>query len=193
MISSFLHFSGKTHQILILLLMVTTSFLFPAGSQAQEAEKTNRPKHRITAMMANSHIPAADNIEGQNSVFIAPTWALNYDYWLSEKFAIGVHSDLVIQKFEIKNREDGLELERSFPLAVCAVGIYRPFENWSLIFGGGQEFEKTENFAMLCLGVEYGIELPKEWELSFNLIYDNKIDAYDTWMFGVGFSKLFEL
>jgi len=178
----------KQKQAFVLLFMTTLLFL-PERTIAQEGEESERPKHRITVMMANSHIPSADNIDGQNAVFIAPTWALNYDYWISEKFAVGVHSDLIIQKFEIKNREDDLELERSFPLAVCAVGIYRPFENWSLIFGGGQEFEKNENFAMICLGVEYGIELPKEWELSFNLIYDNKIDAYDTWMFGIGFSK----
>jgi hypothetical protein len=41
------------------------------------------------------------------------------------------------------------------------------------------------------MGMEYGFELQRGWELSLNLLYDNKIDAYDSWMFGVGFSKMF--
>jgi len=46
-------------------------------------------------------------------------------------------------------------------------------------------------FTLVNTGIEYEFELKLGWELSQNLLYDNNIDAYDSWMFGVGFSKLF--
>lgn len=139
--------------------------------------------------MANSHIPSADNLDGQSAVFIVPTWGLNYDFWLSEKWAIGLHTDLVLQQFKIKEKESAQVIERSNPLAVTGVALFKPWEKWTALLGLGREFEKNESFNMLSVGVEYGIELPDSWELNVNLIFDSKIEAYDTWMFGIGFSK----
>lgn len=56
-----------------------------------------------------------------------------------------------------------------------------------MLAGLGREFEKTES---INIGVEYGVELPNNWELNFNLIYENKFNVYNSWMFGIGFSKI---
>ena len=147
-------------------------------------------KHRLTIMMANSHIPAANNINDQDAVFIVPTWGFDYDYWLSPKWAVGPHNDLVLQQYKIETKGGEEVIERSFPVSVSAVGIFRPWEHWAFVSGMGREFEKNESFNLYMLGVEYGIELPHDWELSFNLVYENKLATYNSWLFGIGISKL---
>lgn len=159
-------------------------------AEHNEEEKEAMHRHRITVMMANSHIPNLETVEGQNKFLVVPAWGFDYDFWLSKKWAIGLHNDLVLQQFKIEKEEDHTVVERSYPIGMCVVGIFKPFEQLSFVSGIGKEFEKNENFGMWKLGVEYGFELPKAWELSLNLQYDNKFKAYDTWLFGIGISKL---
>lgn len=174
---------------IVLLTMVTST---DAIAQKKEPETIDGvARHRITIMMANSHIPSANRINGQSTVFIVPTWGLNYDYWLSEKWAIGLHNDIVLQHYKIEKSHDKEVIERVNPVTLCTVALYRPLHNWTFLLGIGRELEKNESFTVLTAGSEYGVELPGDWELSFNIIYDNKLETYDTWMFGVGFSKLF--
>ena len=185
--------AGTCRVILLLLSLVWITAVANAqiapGSEGKEQEEKYR--HRISIMMANSHIPNMDGIEGQNNFTIVPTWGLDYDFWLSRKWAIGLHNDFILQQYKIKNDKDHTIVERSFPVGVCAVGIFKPFNHLSFVSGIGKEFEKNESFGMWKLGVEYGFELPKAWELSLNFQYDNKFNAYDSWLFGLGISKLF--
>jgi hypothetical protein len=41
------------------------------------------------------------------------------------------------------------------------------------------------------MGADCGWELPDEWELSFSLMADFKINAYNTWVLGFGIGKTF--
>lgn len=177
----------------MMLKMITVSVLLLGFAQtvlSQELQNEPYHKHRLTIMMANSHIPAADNVDSQDAVFIVPTWGFDYDYWLSPKWAVGLHNDLVLQQYKIEKKGNEGIIERSFPVSVSGVGIFRPWKNWAFVAGVGREFEKNESFNLYTLGVEYGIELPRDWELSFNLIYENKLETYDSWLFGIGFSKI---
>jgi hypothetical protein len=146
-------------------------------------------RHRFTLLMANSHMPSAVSVQGSREYLIVPTWGLDYDYWITKKFGTGLHTDVVLQQYQIEEHSDKAIVERSFPVAVNFVGLYKPLKPLTVMFGGGIELEKNKNFLMACLGLEYGIELPKQWELSFNLFYESKIEAYDSWFFGIGFSK----
>jgi hypothetical protein len=70
------------------------------------------------------------------------------------------------------------------------MGTYKPLKHFSILGGIGEELEKNESFTLVKIGMEYAFELPKSFELSISFQYDNKLDAYDTWLLGVGFSKL---
>lgn len=148
--------------------------------------------HRITLMMANAHVPAiAEDNEGKKN-FILPAWGLDYDYWFASKWAIGIHNNIIIQQFSITEEEDPrVDLEVSYPLTMSVVALFMPVRNLTLIAGFGREFEKNENLSVLDFGLEYGFELPDEWELSLNLKYEDKLNAYDSWLFGFGISKIF--
>lgn len=139
--------------------------------------------------MANAFIPAADDIAGQSNFFIVPAWGLNYDYWISPKIGLGVHNSLLLQQFKIEKTQEQTIVERSFPVTVTGEVLVKPLKNVIVSIGAGREFESHESYTVVNTGLEYGVELQHGWELGLTLLYDYKIDAYDSWMLGVGFSK----
>lgn len=184
-----MHDQNKHHLLLFAMLFAT--FVASAQEEKTSHEEEERFRHRITVMMANSHIPNMGELEGQNKFSIVPTWGFDYDYWFNSKWAIGLHNDFVLQQYKIIKEEDQTEVERSYPIGTCIAGIYKPFKHISFITGIGKEFEKEESFAMWKIGAEYGFELPKAWELSLNFQYDYKFNVYDSFLFGLGISKKF--
>jgi hypothetical protein len=174
---------------LLFIFMMLSTIVANAQEEKNDKEKEEKYRHRITFMMANSHIPNMEGVEGQSNFSIVPTWGFDYDFWFNGRWAIGLHNDLVLQRYKIIKEEDQTEVERSYPLGTCIVGIYQPFKHVAFVTGIGKEFEKHESFGMWKIGAEYGFELPKAWELSLNFQYDNKFNAYDSWLFGLGISK----
>jgi hypothetical protein len=154
-------------------------------------ENTTFNKHRLTILMENAFIPAADNIADQNRFFIVPVWGFNYDYWINPKIGFGLHNSIILQQYKIEKSNEDIIIERSFPLIITGEFLVKPVKHFTVSVGAGRELEKHESFTVVNIGIEYGVELPQGWELSINLLYDNKIDAYDSWMLGVGFSKMF--
>jgi hypothetical protein len=163
----------------------------PMSSALAQGEESNENKHRVTIVMANSHIPAANKVASQHPVFIVPTWGVNYDYWFTPKWAIGLQNDIVLQHYKIEKKKDQEVIERVDPVTICGVALFRPIPKLTFLAGLGSEIERNENFTVLLVGTEYGIELPSHWEVNFNLTYESKIATYNSWMFGVGFSKHF--
>jgi hypothetical protein len=104
-----------------------------------------------------------------------PSWSLNYDYWLSDKWAIGVQTDLIIESFVIEHGDEEL-LEREYPVLVAGVAIFKPFRRFSFVGG---------------LGVEYGTYLGAKWEVGVAATWDMKWDYYDAWELNSTVSRLF--
>ena len=171
-------------------ILLLWSFFSPLITFSQETDTSERHHHRLSMMMASVHVPAANNVKNQSEFYIVPTWGINYDYWFTSRCAIGLHNDIELQEFEINVDED--VIERSYPVASCLVGLFKPSARWTLILGAGREFEQHKSFHVITAGTEYGIEIRNNWEVNFNFVYDHKIDAYDSWLFGIGFSKMFK-
>jgi hypothetical protein len=83
------------------------------------------------------------------------------------------------------------KIVRENPVAIIGILTYKPHHRWAIMGGYGIEFEKQKNLHLIRIGAEYGIELPKEWELGFSLEFDFKPDAYNSLLFGLGFIKYF--
>ena len=178
---------------IVIFLIVITQY-----SLAQQAEMSHNnqhaehegPSHRVTLVMASSFIKS-DIDGGNNSILVVPTYGLNYDFFFHQKWGVGLHTDIVLQQFKVEKHDEDEVLIRENPVALCAVGLFKPLPSLTLIAGYGIELEKHENIQLLRLGVEYGFHLPGNWELGFGLELDRKINTYNSWMFGAGFSKLF--
>jgi hypothetical protein len=166
------------------------------GIIAQESkEKAFSPHHQMGISINHVHVFEGRDEEGNREVLSLPAWGVDYTFQFHKKWAVGLHTDFVIEKFKVEkvyaNDEDKETVERSYPIAPAVMGIYKPNESWSILLGFGGEFAKEENYFLTRVGLEYGYELPKNWEIFGTFSYDLKWNAYDSWGIGLGIAKNF--
>ena len=182
-------------RFLFLILILILAYPNASGQhivdshQAEHADHVGNT-HKLTLVMANSFLKN-DFEENPNSILIVPTYGLNYDFLFHPRWGVGFHSDIVLQQYKVETHDGQGTLIRENPVSLCAVGIFSPIPSLTLLAGYGIEIETHENIQLLRFGVEYGFHLPNHWELAFMLEFDRKINTYNSWVFGVGFSKLF--
>lgn len=184
-------------KISFLILFFCLSVFLPNQIIAQESdpEEAFKPHHQIGISINHVHVFEGRDDEGNKESLTLPAWAIDYTYHLSKNWAIGLHTDFIIEKFKVeKNLESGEDketVERSYPIAPALMGIYKLNEHWSFLLGVGGEFAKEEDYFLTRAGVEYGYELPKGWEIFGTFSYDFKWNAYDSWGIGLGIAKNF--
>ncbi|WP_343697259.1 hypothetical protein [Flavobacterium sp.] len=172
------------------------SCCFSNKTIAQESEeKAFSPHHQIGISINHVHVFEGRDEEGNREVLSLPAWGIDYTFQFHEKWAIGLHTDFIIEKFKVEkvyaNDDDKETVERSYPIAPALMGIYKPNEHWSFLLGFGGEFAKEEDFFLTRAGIEYGYDLPKNWEIFGTFSYDLKWNAYDSWGIGLGIAKNF--
>ncbi|SFD63873.1 hypothetical protein [Flavobacterium phragmitis] len=190
--------TGRIYNWFRKIFLLVTFFLLSGYSNitAQEnKEKSFSPHHQIGLSINHVHVFEGRDDEGNREVLSLPAWGLDYTFQFREKWAIGLHTDFIIEKFKVEKNlasgEDKETVERSYPIAPALMGIYKPNEHWSFLLGFGGEFAKEENFFLTRAGTEYGYELPKGWEIFGTVSYDFKWNAYDSWGIGLGIAKNF--
>lgn len=173
-----------------------------ASAQQESAPHDHLKKHSISASINHTMIFNAFK-EGENfGNLTLPSFGLNYTYIINEKWGIGLHNDIIIEDFVVKessstSSDDGhggeeiKGIERGTPIAACIMGIYKPVPYLGLMAGLGREFSSHEDFTVIRLGMEIPYHLPRNWELFGVLTYDINIDAYQSLTYGVGIGKLF--
>jgi hypothetical protein len=175
--------------LLFLLLISIQSY-----AQEENSEESEKGVHRISLAISHNNISQGARSESSDSKWLSlPAWSLDYDYWLSDRWAIGLHTDFIIEDFYVKANLSSEEevLERSSPIAPAAVGIFKPTKHSSFLFGVGAEFAKEENLFLNRIGYEWGTEITKDWELGISACYDFRWNAYDSFLIGIGVSRKF--
>ncbi len=172
-------------------LIFAIALLFCLNSFGQEEESKEFKHHSISVLLSHSII--FEGVEnGEKTAVSLPSWALNYNYNFNEKWAIGLHNDIIIEDFVIEKTKDDEIIERSTPIASLIVGTYKITEGLGIEIGAGMEFEKDENFGLARIGAEYGIEIPKfNMEVLLGFDYDIIFDAYNSINLGIGIAKRF--
>jgi hypothetical protein len=162
----------------------------PTESSAPDHEEF-KPHSAISLVISHANVFNGTDENGKKQVLDMAAWGFDYNYHFSPKWAIGLHTDIILESFKVEGKEDGEVIERSRPIAPALVGIYKPNHHWSLMAGAGVEFAKEENFFLTRLGIEYGVEIRNRWEVFGSFAYDIKWKGYDTWVLGLGISKAF--
>lgn len=184
-------FKNKAYTFLSAIVLLVSSFNLNAQTEEHTVSIHNdKSIHSISFVMANAFMPNSFADE-TNDMLIVPVFGLNYDYQINGHWGLGFHSDILLQQFKIEKHGSEEELIRENPIALCAMVFYKPNHHWKILAGYGMEFEKHENLKIIRAGLEYGIELPKNWELAFLLEFDYKINTYWSIVPGIGFSKRF--
>jgi len=161
------------------------------GQTAEAQESESHHKHSLSVLLAHVHI--GNGAEGGSIRGIQrPSWMIAYNYSFNEKWALGLHGDIILETFTVEKGgapgegETPNLLERDYPISLVGAGTYKPIEHLGIIVGGGLEFDKSESFGLLRFGLEPNLRLSERIELILNLSYDIKIDGYDNWNLGFG-------
>ena len=148
-------------------------------------------KHSLSVLLAHVHIGNGSE-DGAIRGIQRPSWMIAYNYSLNEKWALGLHGDIILETFAVEKdgatgEEGGPELlVRDYPISLVGAGTFKPIEHLGIIAGGGIEFDKSESFGLVRFGLEPNLMLSERIELILNLSYDIKFDGYDNWNLGFG-------
>lgn len=181
----------------LLFLLFQGPFMIPDVSaqesqEAEEAEESGHGRHRLALIIGHAHIPAGfDAIDDKKTWLNLGAFALDYDYYLSPVWSVGLHSDIVPMKYEVEPGNRDELLIRTNPVTAVLSVNRKVTRHIGLQAGFGAEIAKEESFSLIRVGVEYGWEIDVSWELAASLNYDHKLDAYDTWFLGLGVSRRF--
>ena len=143
---------------------------------------------RLTLGLGHTHV-SKGKVDGDTKWLALASWSFNYDYWLSDKLAIGLQNDLVLESFIIED-DKGEFIERKYPWAIVPVVIYKTGKHFSLLGGIGAEYSHGHTLALTRLGMEYGWHLPQNWEVGIAAVWDGKWNYYNSWGLAFTVSKL---
>lgn len=196
----------KSFLSVALALLFYGQLLFAQEHEAHEQHQENskhshkhsqeHPHHRHLISVEIGHSHASDGIRrGERGWITLPSWAINYNYLLADKWILGLHTDIIIENFEVKALHSGHDesgvIERTRPVSVVGVVAYKPIHRLAIITGAGFEYAPEETFTVIRLGVEPSIPLNDRWEVIFSMVYDIKVDAYNNWAMGAGLGFMF--
>lgn len=182
----------KRLTVFVLLVMIS-------GRTSAQHEENNlhhsyhgmKGKHRVTLGLGHTHLSEGKEDEGGRTQWLTcGSWSLGYDYWLTDKWAVGLQNDMILESFIIESNNKEL-IERNHPWSVVPVAIYKPGKKIGFIAGGGCEFAGNKNIALLRIGLEAGWHLPNNWEAGVELNWDNKFNYYNSWSLAFTFSRIF--
>lgn len=173
--------------------LIFSSLLIGFFSFAQEEKENPEEFHHHSISILIGHTTIFQGFEnGKRKIESEPSWAINYNYAFNEKWAVGLHNDIIIENFVVEKTSGDEILERNTPITSLIVATYKIFNGFRVELGGGLEFDENESFGVARIGAEYGIEITKHnLEVLFSLDYDIVIDAYDGLNIGIGIAKLF--
>lgn len=191
------------------MLYITNSckfFLYPllfgflqtglAQNTTSTSEEDHKPKHKHVVNLLLGHAHLSQGIQNGDTKWLAlPSWMLSYNYMVSNEWAIGFHSDIIIENFQVeanaRSAGDREILERSYPISFLAAGTYKPLPHLGILAGGGFEYAREETFGLIRLGLEPAYRISRRLEVVINLSYDFKINAYNNWNLGFGIAHVF--
>ncbi len=171
-----------------IILFGLTMCLTMTGYAQEEDKEANGKIHKIALVLGYTHIPSA-YIDGHSRSSVnAPTIGFDYFIQFSEKWKIGIVTDLEFEKYIVDFNEEELEREKALVTGVL-VG-YEFAKRWSILMGPGVEFEKNKNLFILRSSLEYEFELGNNWGLAPVFNYDFKKE-YSTYSLGIAIGKAF--
>ena len=97
---------------------------------AQEEQKV-ASRHNVSLTIGHEHVLNGRDENGKKKTLILPFWGIDYNFQLSPRWKIGLHTDFIVESFEVeKNLEGGEDdvVERSRPIAPAVMAFFKPSE-----------------------------------------------------------------
>ncbi len=130
-------------------------------------------------MISHTHINTGiKNNKDEDAWLVLASFGLNYNYSLNKKWAVGLHTHMIMEEFAVKGdaglnenslvRSGGDEIvgiERGRPVSVAIVGMYKIHDHIALLIGRGMEFSSHEDFKVVKFGIGFPFHIPNNWEV----------------------------
>jgi hypothetical protein len=147
-------------------------------------------RHKVGAYLGYSLIHEVHNTQtGKEQYVLAPTFGIDYEYWLSHKWAIGTYNEISFINIEVENDHEEY-LKRENVLLFSAVVIWEPVRALTFFAGTGLETDPHHTLWIRYIGTEYAFIRCNNWEVSVAAGYVNK-DLYDLFSFGIVIGRRF--
>ena len=172
-----------------LLSVFSICIAFSCFGQEAGDVHAEEDSHRwaISLTSINSHIPQVENPRAWS---VIPAWGAGVEYRLSERWFVFGLVEVELMSYIVK-LEEGQELEREFPVIICAGLGYELLKGWVLEAAYGREFEPTESFDLLHVATGYAFGLPNNWHVGPGISLNTRFQGYPTWSFKITFAKSF--
>ncbi|MCF6222755.1 MAG: hypothetical protein L3J34_03400 [Flavobacteriaceae bacterium] len=161
-------------------------------------------KHAISFVISHTYLKTGIKDDSGDSFLTLPSFAINYNYNFNEKWALGWHNDIIIEEFVVSDSgshesenvfksetNEDKTIDRGRPVSSAIMLTYKPLKHLAFLGGGGMEFSKHKDFAVVRLGLEAPFHIPNNWEIFGSVLFDININAYNSLSFGLGIAKLF--
>lgn len=178
-------------KLFLTLVAVLAFYSVALGQENNESE--SHKKHSFTLSIGHTHVGEGIRDQKKNNL-ILPSWGFNYDFHINERWAIGLHNDLIIEEFEVEIEDKDQVLitaKRTRPVSMAITGSYRLNKFLIVSAGAGREFAPEEDFTIFRLGLEPYFELPNNFEIVGTFAVDFRVDAYNAFNLGLGVAKKF--
>jgi hypothetical protein len=162
--------------------------------EADSEEASDEGRHELNLSLAHVHVPSGVGESGRTQWLTVAGWGVNYNYWLTSRFAVGVHTDLTIESLIVvadgDDRENGT-VRRSRPVAPALMLSWKPAKAWTVSAGAGREFDPEGDLNLVRVGAEFGRPLSKRWEGTAGAAIDFRPSAHGTLAVSIGLSRRF--
>lgn len=170
----------KSLNYLLLTLSCSASLLAQEKHVPQQDPHHHRHPIRIAVLMGHGMVPEIDG-----GVLFVPAWGWDLDYHLSDRWSLGLHSDVELENYIILNGQ-GEEVLLRTPLVSTIDAFYRL--NHNLIVGAGPGFtaENGEWKPIVRVGVEGEVPMNDRWEWTPTLYMDQRMEGRRVLTFALG-------
>lgn len=181
----------------IVLLISTILLSIPTIAQEEHSgnpteEHHEFKRHVVAVQISHTLINSAKENPDGNDWIAAPSYIFNYNFNFSEKWALGLHNDIIIENIDLEDTSEGGDgINREHVISSAIVASYKPFSHLAFLLGSGMEFSKHKDFQIIRFGIEAPFHLPNNWEMQASLTTDIGIDSYNSFTLGFGIAKLF--
>lgn len=158
-------------------------FILSSVSLTYSQEQTHL-KNRVAGLISHSYLT-----QKTGGVLAVPSFGVDYEHWLNEKFGLGIFADIELITNEIVKGNS--QISREFPVVITADMIWKPLEKVELVIGPGVEIENGESIKLVRIGTEYDLHLGHHWDVAPSLFYDHKFEHGGAFSIGIGVGKSF--
>ena len=171
----------------LILIILNIGFSIAQGHSSKQTDILLH--HEIDGFVGSTHVPngALDN---SDATLILPNIGFNYKYWFDNHFAIGWYNNIVALTYVV-DTDSHQDLDREYPITTTLVGIFNPWKKLAIFAGPGIEIDKNRSLFVLRFGIDYGISLSNNWNLSPRFIFDNLGGDIQAYTLGISIGKKF--